>query len=381
VRALLLNRFWVLERSVDIYGADFLVQRRLTERSALDRQHLGLVQVKYVQNGDTTIAIPASYFLDGTLPRQDFFLLVCTGEEDTDQMFLLGAEQIQQTLPAKNDVYTGKAKLVLEQDALRVLSKSLALTRIENALASVSLADSRRYLSQMGYIQPEPGHIDDDLMAPIENGYADIPQAFRALKATAREILLDLEYVADGLRHMVATTDPEEYARVYASTVREHVDGYGQLGFSARNLLDEDLSETVIRVRAYQARLDKAGWLSQFVALLAQLRAEVDQFLLHLGGRSIGDALHVVARYGAPSLASFRVAVTGEARPCVAPGGAGAIQVDDRHVTVLKADAGHLEFCFDLTNVHPSPELIHDTTTPTLQTLLHRQIFGDDQYL
>jgi hypothetical protein len=37
-RAFLLDRFWVLERSVDIDGADFIIQRRLTEKTLLDRE-------------------------------------------------------------------------------------------------------------------------------------------------------------------------------------------------------------------------------------------------------------------------------------------------------------------------------------------------------
>jgi hypothetical protein len=36
-RAFLLDRFWVLERSVDIDGADFIIQRRLTQATLLDR--------------------------------------------------------------------------------------------------------------------------------------------------------------------------------------------------------------------------------------------------------------------------------------------------------------------------------------------------------
>ena len=35
-RAILLDRFWVLERSVDIDGADFIIQRRLTGKTLFD---------------------------------------------------------------------------------------------------------------------------------------------------------------------------------------------------------------------------------------------------------------------------------------------------------------------------------------------------------
>lgn len=35
-RAFLMDRFWILERSVDVQGADFIIQRRLTSKNLLD---------------------------------------------------------------------------------------------------------------------------------------------------------------------------------------------------------------------------------------------------------------------------------------------------------------------------------------------------------
>lgn len=51
-RAFLLERFWLLERSIDKDGADYLIQRRLTEDNFLSRDppRLGVVQVKFVQD-------------------------------------------------------------------------------------------------------------------------------------------------------------------------------------------------------------------------------------------------------------------------------------------------------------------------------------------
>jgi hypothetical protein len=40
-RAFLMERFWVLERSVDVEGADYLVQRRLTRANFMDRDRRG----------------------------------------------------------------------------------------------------------------------------------------------------------------------------------------------------------------------------------------------------------------------------------------------------------------------------------------------------
>src|SRR5690554_6568317 len=78
-RAFLLERFWLLERSIDKDGADYLIQRRLTEDNFLSRDppRLGVVQVKFVQDEKTAIYIKKDYVLgpDGR-PYGEFYLLV-----------------------------------------------------------------------------------------------------------------------------------------------------------------------------------------------------------------------------------------------------------------------------------------------------------------
>src|SRR5688572_27324800 len=96
-RSFLLERFWVLERSIDKDGADYLIQRRLTNENFLDREppRLGVVQVKFIQDGNTAIHIPAEYIRDKDgRPYSEFFLLVHTGNEDNQRQFLLTARQI-----------------------------------------------------------------------------------------------------------------------------------------------------------------------------------------------------------------------------------------------------------------------------------------------
>ena len=59
-KAFLLERFWILERSVDIEGADYLIQRKITSQNFMDETppNLGVVQVKYIQDGKTYIVSP-----------------------------------------------------------------------------------------------------------------------------------------------------------------------------------------------------------------------------------------------------------------------------------------------------------------------------------
>ncbi len=49
-KAFLIDRFWILERSIDIHGADYIIQRKLSEKNLLDRipPRFGVVQVKFM---------------------------------------------------------------------------------------------------------------------------------------------------------------------------------------------------------------------------------------------------------------------------------------------------------------------------------------------
>lgn len=76
---ILLKSFWVLKRSVDIDGADFLIQQR---DDALGHSRprplaLGLVQAKFFEEG-TRVRIARPYVEDQDGPRPDFFAFLHT---------------------------------------------------------------------------------------------------------------------------------------------------------------------------------------------------------------------------------------------------------------------------------------------------------------
>lgn len=55
-RSFLIDRFWIIERSVDIHGADLLIQRRVTSVNILDRAppRFGVIQAKFYESDGTT---------------------------------------------------------------------------------------------------------------------------------------------------------------------------------------------------------------------------------------------------------------------------------------------------------------------------------------
>jgi hypothetical protein len=90
--ALLLERFWILDRSVDIEGADHIIQRRLSGRSLLDPSppRLGYVQSKFYASEETTQYIHRAYVLtpEGEA-RGEFFLLAHTGAADAANVYFV----------------------------------------------------------------------------------------------------------------------------------------------------------------------------------------------------------------------------------------------------------------------------------------------------
>lgn len=109
---LLGRRFWYLRRSVDIEGADFLVQLRSSSLDALESRRpeifvLGIVQSKFFRPG-TTVYIKKSYCVDLDDAPIEHFFLMCHTQDDQEltHTYFFTAEQVMR-LPynAENDAY------------------------------------------------------------------------------------------------------------------------------------------------------------------------------------------------------------------------------------------------------------------------------------
>ena len=153
-KSFLLDRFWILERSVDIQGADFLIQRRITSKNILDREppRFGVVQVKFYESQNTTHHIFKEYVLDESgIPREEFFLLCHTGYEDNPKIYFMTAKMISQDLKMveKNDTmqYRLYGSDIIGTDKYLVKSNKNTLDRIENQLGLADFTKNRKYIS------------------------------------------------------------------------------------------------------------------------------------------------------------------------------------------------------------------------------------------
>ena len=132
-KAFLLDRFWVMERSVDIDGADFLIQLRSLSTRFTDASppRVGIVQAKYYQDRATTQYIPCHYVVD-----------------DRRAAFLALSGRIKEELIAKvSGMYDEAEKKQRYFASLSFDRKTLAFERIRVKLLDAEEAKPKRQFS------------------------------------------------------------------------------------------------------------------------------------------------------------------------------------------------------------------------------------------
>ncbi len=298
VRAFLLERFWVHTRSIDLDGADFLIQaREPAERDPNARVRLGRVQVKFVQNDRTPIYIPKAYVFDRLgLPSKLFFLVISTGTGRSAQLFLLDGEQIARCsapkTPPPDRIRIGM-RAVLESQEFVVTDSRVALERMEQALRTV---DRDRYAAFLGASFPERGRLKPEYLHPL---HVDEDRLDRALARIQREfgsMAWELEAAAELLRRAEASGDLLEIESILdQAEVADHIlpVGYGdfRVGFSSNPGRLDDLFDEVRRYRARVERLAGAHLLAPFATLVGEIEASLIRELRRCGSAAAGEAL------------------------------------------------------------------------------------------
>jgi hypothetical protein len=153
-KTLLAERFIILDRSLDVQGADFLIHGLDLRRNVVGRDppRFGIVQAKLIQDSRTDIRVPEIYLREGSRILDEFFLIVSTGLAGNDRMFLLSARDLIDKCPIvqkgkePSRLLTGRSLLETPSE-FEVFDKRRALDRIEQALEKAdSLAANDRYL-------------------------------------------------------------------------------------------------------------------------------------------------------------------------------------------------------------------------------------------
>lgn len=254
-KAFLIDKFWILERSVDIEGADFLIQQKASLESLKkkDPLKLGIVQSKFFSSEKTTMTIKKDYLLDDNDESVRIFFLLChTGTGDSQKMFFLTADDIVKnfkTSKSSPDEYQVSSKKILAGNYL-IESKTAVLDRIHNTLVHANFFNGVRYTSSFfGYVRPEKDNIHPDYLERLPNNWGDIPEHFFKLKEIAKSGIWKLEEAAEILHKIVLSDDPSKalsLAEEFESEYSRHGGGY--LGYSVSidgELWDEDFFKTV----------------------------------------------------------------------------------------------------------------------------------------
>jgi hypothetical protein len=271
-RSFLIDRFWILERSVDVDGADFIIQRQLTSHNLLDRSppRFGVVQVKFYQSEKTTQYVHAEYVRDQRRePRNEFFVLCHTGREDDKRSFLLSAEDIMRGFELKGPGHSEEGKYALPgKDVLigrfEIRSPARALDRIEHALNMADFRQNREFLSWASpSIRNRTDTIRPEYGAKIPNNWGEIPEGFKALKDEATSLSVNLSEALDMVDSILAADDPVKAM----SIVEKLEDEYGRPLSFRSDLYNEDFHDAIEQRRLLYDSLRNAGLWDQFLTL------------------------------------------------------------------------------------------------------------------
>jgi hypothetical protein len=321
-KAFLLDRFWVLERSVDIDGADFLVQPRTLGSRFTDRSppNIGVVQAKYFQDTRTVHHIPRSYVLDQHgLALDGFFAVLHVGATDDAKIFMLSAAEMKQTLDQTDETpprfVVGTKALA---DKFRVdLHRRQALDRIEHAITARTLTQSLHFYDRVNI--PLYKITSDDIAyrykLPIPNDQTDIAKTYLEYREHLKWLTYEIEEGLTIIDKIMQEPDPRvalmerEKLEEYRSG-RSYNDG---LTFSTSKV-DLDwpyLVEALDQHDARMAALEAVGQLERFVDLSHAVKEEAVRLARGFDPAAVdGKYLWMRLNYDAKTLAFDRLSLT-----------------------------------------------------------------------
>ena len=200
-KSILIDRFWILERNVDINGTDLLIQRQLMERDFNNPKpsKLGIVQAKFRQSLPAKIELKAEYvFFDGK-PRENFFLFVHTGTGNNKKVFFYTTEQLSELLDTNGILHISEEAKDISSLTTQVLDE------IEKKLERMDLKENYRSLFSDGkersYYHME---MEYTMHAPLSSDYnITLPGlgSFREMVADCRDKVDS--YVSDNIEPLV----------------------------------------------------------------------------------------------------------------------------------------------------------------------------------
>lgn len=281
--ALLLERFWILDRSVDIEGADHIIQRRLSGRSLLDPSppRLGYVQSKFYASEDTTQYIHREYVMtpEGEA-RSEFFLLAHTGEADAAELYFVPASLIAEDFTITGDGhskpgrYSIPGRQLLGDTRYCVVDRRALLSSLEHALHAADFRSNRQFMT-WALPSDGPAPVLEPFNEDLDNWWgerSDIHDRIERVRRVAAIAQGDLLDIVETLTEIQTTPDPR-HAQDLAESVSYE---YGEQAPLPRNLFDEDFLLALDQVAKVYDDLKQEGLLSAYKLLRERIEREVE---------------------------------------------------------------------------------------------------------
>jgi len=293
-KSFLIDRFWVLERSADIDGADFIVQRKLEGQSILDDKatRFGIIQSKFSQDKKTTHKLKKDYVLDKKgKPHMEFFLIVNVGFEDTQEMCLLSAKEIfleNFKINDKNEyeIYTNK---IIKK--FKIQNKKLSLDTIEDSIQCVEFYKNRMYIfSSLNTIKPDFNAIHPDYKKEIDYVDGNIPDLFREQKVKAYEFMLRIEKIHNYLLKFIQEVYPLE-----SSYIAESFNHYYSSDMKIPQIFDKGFYYKAKRYLEQINYLINDGILENYLIIKDLIKNNISSFLSKNIHKIDLNSLHIIS--------------------------------------------------------------------------------------
>lgn len=305
-KSFLIDRFWILERSVDMEGADFIIQRKLTEKSILDTDppRFGIIQAKFSQDHRTQHEIKKQYVIDKDQnPHYEFFLIVNVGFEELQQMCLLSANDIIENFDVSSDekYKISTSKII---DLFRIKSKKDALDYIENGIQCAEFYKNRTLIfNELHPIEPDFDAIHPDYKKDIEYNDGNIPELFKEYKEEAYSFVCKLEKM-----HAILLKFIQEMNPVESCYFAEEFNHYVRNGMNAPQIFDKGFFYKSKRYIQQINFLRNDGILEDFLLLKNIIRTQINDFLiLNKDVIDLKSRLIVLITYNSKDFSSLKI--------------------------------------------------------------------------
>ena len=276
-KAFLIDRFWILERSVDKDGADFIIQRKITKQNILDEvpPRFGIIQAKFSSNEKTYHYIDKNYILDEEgNSHKEFFLILNIGFENEQKMCLLSASDIYSFFKLNtNNKYVLPTKKILKQ--FQIKNNSLALDKIENSIQEAEFIKNRMLIfNNLKRIEPDFNVISPEFKYKIEYCDGNITELFREYKEKAYIFVKKIEEIHALLSKFIQETNP-----INSCYIAEEFNYRFDRDLKIPEIFDENFYYKLKNYIEQISNLKKDKILENFLGLSKQIKNKTDQYL------------------------------------------------------------------------------------------------------